>query len=355
VRFRGPVPAHILKDLSNWNSVGALLSQRREDDGQDPRQISTATPELRLDGVVVRRFIMQGRIWSGFEASGVSTRVLESAPSEHEMPGSFPASSWASASTPASSFSSPPSSSRDPELLKAGSIPLVAKFSAPKDHLVDTEGVVAEIYREAFVYEHLLQHLQGSVVPLHYGTYFAWQSSRGGTPASAVLSCILQDAGEALGAVGESWLSHVSEADKWVPASYVTDFRIAILEKYEALHSAGVIHVSTGPKHWLRRGPGKEILLIDFGNSLLRPSEEVALAGLDMWNDLRYSAEEWAEAAAMEMNEVRTMLGMETVLHPVQETEGRRVNPLVEVEVVPDGTGDGDGEQDSSETAGENE
>lgn len=143
-RFRGPIPATVLLELSDRNSVGSVLNSQ-----------DYAVPgQLAIDGTVtVTDFVMQGRIWSGFSATA----------NVHGSPAT-----------------------------------LVAKFTTPKEHPICTDDVVDEVGRESWLYENNLAPLQGMVVPTSYGVYYAWQASHQGQSTSEVLCSVLEHAGQPL-------------------------------------------------------------------------------------------------------------------------------------------------------------
>jgi hypothetical protein len=125
--------------------------------------------------------LMQGRIWSGFAA--VASVVPEDiAPGGSSQVDTDP----------------PP-------------IPLVAKFTAPKEHPLYTSDVVTEARREAWLYERVLADLQGSVVPSSHGIFYAWQASHGGRATTELLCALLEYAGVPL---DEARLSQLTGADK---------------------------------------------------------------------------------------------------------------------------------------------
>lgn len=81
--------------------------------------------------------------------------------------------------------------------------------------------------------------------------------------------------------------------------------RLVIINKYKALHEAGVVHRSARTKHWMLRpgAPISEMRIIDFGSSFLRATPEThqaRLGGLDELDFMQHRVEE--------MRKVRTTL-----------------------------------------------
>lgn len=82
-------------------------------------------------------------------------------------------------------------------------------------------------------------------------------------------------------------------------------FRFIVVDKYMALHRAGVVHRSAKYKHWMRRKgePISSLRLIDFGSSIVRESEETRKIGLSSKKDRTFAFE-----AHLEIRKVCDML-----------------------------------------------
>lgn len=172
VRFRGPVPAVVLLHLDDTTGTRGLLSE-----------CDYLIPDEPLVGgpLKIAVFTMEGRIWSAFTAFSTS----------------------------------------HPESTDGKPVTLIAKFTTPKEHDADTDCVMGEVGREAWLYDNNLCMLQGSVVPTWYGIYFAWQSSYGGTSTSEVLCAVMDYAGTS---VTDELVASLSPEDKWVWTCVVEQF-----------------------------------------------------------------------------------------------------------------------------------
>lgn len=107
-------------------------------------------------------------------------------------------------------------------------------------------------------------------------------------------------------------IQRMRESDKYVGPKHTYSHRLKIVEKYEQLHDAGIVHVSHSPKHWIKRygQPMQTMRLIDFGCShvsLASVNDDAPPPGIRLlphW--------EFEERAAAEMAYVESRLGLNT-------------------------------------------